>query len=79
MLLDLMMPGMSGTELMLHLREIGMHIPTIVISADTEAPRRMRGQRTEGILIKPFSLASLLPIIERQVDRGRTREAGKTP
>ncbi len=76
LLLDLMMPGMSGTELMVRMRELRLHIPTVVISADTEAPRRLRGQAAEGMLIKPFSLASLLPIIERQARRGAGARAG---
>lgn len=65
LLLDLVMPGMSGTELMVRLREMGLQLPTIVVSGDAEAPRRLRGQAAQGILIKPFSFTDLLPLIRR--------------
>lgn len=65
LVLDLMMPGMSGTELMLRLRDMGLHLPTIIISGDAEAPRRLRGHSTAGLLTKPFALSELLNRIRR--------------
>ena len=67
MLLDLMMPGMSGTELMVRLREMGMHVPIIIISADVDAPKRVRGHAMQGVLIKPFNLGEMRALIDRYV------------
>jgi DNA-binding response OmpR family regulator len=67
MLVDLMMPGMSGTELMVRLREMGMHVPIIIISADVDAPKRVRGHAMQGVLIKPFNYAELRAMIDRYV------------
>ncbi len=71
LVLDLMMPGMSGAELMVRLREMGLHVPTIVITADTEAPRKLRRDGQEGMLLKPFAMAELAEAIIRL--RARTR------
>ncbi len=67
MLVDLMMPGMSGTELMVRLREMGLHVPIIIISADVDAPRRVRGHAMQGVLIKPFNFEEMRSLIDRYV------------
>lgn len=63
-LLDLMMPGMSGTELMVRLRDMGVHVPIIIITADTDAPRRVKGHHQQGLLIKPFRMAEMKDAVE---------------
>ena len=68
-ILDLMMPGMSGTEFMVRLRELGIHIPIIIITADTEAPRRMKGRTGDGLFLKPFKLSELAAATERVLER----------
>lgn len=68
-LLDLMMPGMSGAEFMVRLRELGIQIPIIIITADTEAPRRLPGRLGDGLFLKPFKLSELATAIERVLAR----------
>lgn len=68
-LLDLIMPGMSGTELMVRLRETGIQVPIIIITADAEAPRKLRGHRQQGLLVKPFNFAEMRESIDRLAAR----------
>lgn len=65
MLVDLIMPGMSGAELMVRLRETGVHVPIIVITADTDAARKLRAGSRQAILVKPFNFADMREAIER--------------
>lgn len=65
MLVDLIMPGMSGAELMVRLREKGVHVPVIVITADREAASRLRGSSRQAILVKPFNFADMRAAIDR--------------
>lgn len=69
LLLDLLMPGMSGTELMVRLRETGIQVPIIIITADAEAPRKLRGHRQQGILVKPFNFAEMREAIDHVAAR----------
>lgn len=69
LLLDLIMPGMSGTELMVRLRETGIQVPIIIITADTEAPRKLRGHRQQGLLVKPFNFAEMREAIDQLAAR----------
>jgi DNA-binding response OmpR family regulator len=74
-LLDLMMPGMSGTELMVRLRDMGIHVPIVIISADVDARRRLRGHQQEGLLIKPFAMADMKAAVEKILSGGAERPA----
>lgn len=71
MLVDLIMPGMSGAELMVRLRETGVHVPVIVITADTDAARKLRAGSRQAILVKPFNFADMREAVERAAGNGR--------
>jgi two-component system response regulator MprA len=65
-LLDAMMPNMSGTEVLEHLREQGSKIPVLMISAhlDAQEPDRMRSLGATDCIPKPFEWDDLIGKIE---------------
>lgn len=60
--LDLMLPGMSGYSLCQHLRETGHRMPVLMVSARTLAEDKARGfdVGANQYLVKPFELDELL-------------------
>ena len=60
--LDLMLPGMSGYEVCERLRERGHDIPVLILSARTLSEDRTRGfdVGADQYLMKPFDLDELL-------------------
>jgi len=65
-LLDAMMPNMSGTEVLEQLREQGSEIPVLMISAhlDAQEPDRMRSLGASDCIPKPFEWDDLIEKIE---------------
>jgi two-component system, OmpR family, alkaline phosphatase synthesis response regulator PhoP len=65
-LLDAMMPRMSGVEALRELRASGSKIPVIIISAhlDAQEPERMIEAGAQGCVPKPFEWDVLIARIE---------------
>jgi DNA-binding response OmpR family regulator len=65
-LLDAMMPRMSGVDALRELRESGVKIPVLMISAhlDAQEPGRMKAAGADGIVPKPFEWDELIARIE---------------
>jgi two-component system response regulator MprA len=65
-LLDAMMPNMSGTEVLAQLRKSGSKIPVLMISAhlDAQEPNRMRSLGAADCIPKPFEWEHLIGKIE---------------
>jgi two-component system response regulator MprA len=65
-LLDAMMPNMSGTEVLEKLRDAGSKIPVLMISAhlDANEPERMRSLGAADCIPKPFEWEDLIDKIE---------------
>ena len=65
-LLDAMMPNMSGTEVLEQLRKQGSKIPVLMISAhlDAQEPDRMRSLGAADCIPKPFEWEHLIGKIE---------------
>ena len=65
-LLDAMMPNMSGTEVLEELRKSGSKIPVLMISAHLDAaqPDRMRSLGASDAIPKPFEWEDLIAKIE---------------
>ncbi len=61
-LLDVMMPGLSGFDLCAALRKAGCSIPILMLTAKGEIEDRVRGldEGADDYLIKPFSTSELL-------------------
>lgn len=75
-ILDLMLPGMSGYAVCQSLRDEGYELPILMISARTLAEDRIRGYQvgTDGYLQKPFELDELLAMVKNLLAR-RSRRA----
>lgn len=61
-LLDLMLPGLDGHEVLRQLRADGVRSPVIVVTARGEVEERVRGLDggADDYLVKPFSFVELL-------------------
>jgi DNA-binding response OmpR family regulator len=67
--LDLMLPGMGGMELLEKVRESKPGLPVIVLTARGEVEDRVAGLDAGAVdyLVKPFSLAELLARVRAQL------------
>jgi len=79
--LDLMLPGMSGYETCRRIRERDAHVPILVLSARTLSEDRMLAfdAGTDQYLTKPFELAELLNRLRNLIERRKTKAAPETP
>jgi DNA-binding response OmpR family regulator len=67
--LDLMLPGRSGLEILASVRRASPTVPVIVLSARGEIEDRIAGLETGAVdyLVKPFSLAELVARLRAQL------------
>ena len=63
LLLDQMMPGMTGAEVCKMLRQNNDFTPVIFLSADREIDRRVQGLPQSKVIKKPFDMDELLESI----------------
>lgn len=77
-LLDVMLPGMSGVEVLRTLRREGIDTPVIVLSAKGEEIDRVVGLKVgaDDYVAKPFSRPELLARIEAVLRRQRRSGGG---
>jgi len=73
-LLDLMLPGMPGLEVLRHLRETGREVPVIIVSAKGQDRDKVQGLElgADDYLTKPFGLSELLARIRAVLRRTQT-------
>lgn len=73
--LDLMLPGRDGFEVVRELRARGDHTPILVLTARGELTSRVRGLEggADDYLTKPFDLPELLARVHALVRRARFR------
>ena len=73
-LLDAMMPNMSGTEVLEEIRGQGSKVPIVMISAhlDAQEPDRMRSLGATDCIPKPFEWEDLIAKIEELTAPGET-------
>ena len=74
MTIDRMLPGIDGLSTIRRLRESGIDVPALIVSALGEVDDRVRGLRSGGddYLVKPFAFAELLARIEALARRSTT-------
>ena len=72
-LLDLMLPGLSGIDLCQTLRAEGRHTPVLMLTAMSALDDKVAGLRlgADDYLTKPFAFDELLARIEALLRRGR--------
>jgi len=76
-LLDLMLPGRDGLQILTTLRQRGVKTPVLVLTARDTLEDRVIGldSGADDYLIKPFAFAEVLARIRALVRRGRVTEA----
>jgi two-component system, OmpR family, copper resistance phosphate regulon response regulator CusR len=74
MVLDLMLPGRDGIELLRDFRAAGKTLPVLILTARDEIEDRVIGLEAgaDDYLIKPFAFAELLARIRVILRRGQT-------
>jgi DNA-binding response OmpR family regulator len=70
-LLDVMLPGISGLDVCRRLRSRGTHVPVIMLTARTQESDRITGLDVgaDDYVTKPFSVRELLARVRAQVRR----------
>ncbi len=81
MILDLMLPGMSGYNVCEAIRDAGHQMPVLMLSARTLAEDRTRGfdVGADQYLTKPFELDELLSRVNRLLHTLGTHRRAKRP
>lgn len=71
LLVDVMLPGMSGFDVCQQLRARGRHVPIVVLTARTQEQDRVRGLDlgADDYVSKPFSVSELLARVRALVRR----------
>lgn len=71
LIVDLGLPDQDGIELILHLRQVGVQAPVLILSARRSVDDRVRGleQGGDDYLTKPFALAELLARLRNLLKR----------
>jgi len=79
-LLDVVIPGMSGPELQLRLSQLGSTLPIIFIAGHPDIPTTVRAVKAgaEDFLTKPISSDQLLQAVERAIARHNSTYRQKT-
>jgi len=77
-LLDIMLPGLSGFEVCRQLRDKGMEMPVIMLTARGDEFDKLHGfeMGADDYVTKPFSVDELLARVKAVLSRGRARSAG---
>jgi two-component system copper resistance phosphate regulon response regulator CusR len=75
--LDLMLPGRNGIDILSALRQQGCQTPVIILTARDAIEERVLGLDTgaDDYLVKPFAFPELLARIRALTRRGRTEQA----
>ena len=77
LLLDLMLPGRSGLEILAAARQQGLRAPVLILTAKDSIQDRVTGLDTgaDDYLVKPFAFPELLARIRALTRRGRGDQA----
>jgi len=79
LILDLMLPGMSGLEICKRLRDDGMVTPVIMLTSKAEEDDRVLGLElgADDYVTKPFSLRELMARVRAHLRREQSAEAAE--
>ena len=76
-LLDVMLPGMNGFEILRDIRQHDPALPVIMLTAKGEEQDKVQGLRlgADDYVVKPFGIAELLARVDANLRRNRIVEA----
>lgn len=76
-ILDILLPGMSGWDVLQWLRAAGLQMPVLILTARDAVSDRVRGLElgADDYLVKPFAFAELLARVRTIMRRPPVREA----
>lgn len=77
LVLDVRFPGANGLDFQQALKQAGIHVPIVFITAHGDVPMASRALRAGAVefLMKPFQKDELLTAIHRALDRDRVQRA----
>ena len=77
LVLDMMMPGMTGLDLQRRLREDHRSMPIVFITGGRDVPSSVRAMKDGAVdfLLKPFTAEELLAAVGTALERGRVEDA----
>ncbi|TVQ60708.1 MAG: DNA-binding response regulator [Spirulina sp. DLM2.Bin59] len=77
LIVDWMLPGISGVDLCLRLRNTGVQVPLILLTAKDEVSDRVTGLNAgaDDYVTKPFSIEELLARVKAQLRRSHATES----
>ena len=78
-ILDVMLPGLSGWEILKALRAAGRALPVLFLTARDQIEDRVRGLElgADDYLVKPFAFAELLARVRTLLRRGKQAPAAE--
>jgi two-component system alkaline phosphatase synthesis response regulator PhoP len=78
MILDIMLPGIDGFEVCRELRQRGLRLPVLMLTARSEVVDKVVGLKlgADDYLTKPFEMAELLARLEALLRRSKTGATG---
>ncbi len=73
-ILDVMLPGLTGWQVLEGLRHAGLDLPVLFLTARDQVDDRVKGLElgADDYLVKPFAFAELLARVRTLLRRGRT-------
>jgi DNA-binding response OmpR family regulator len=79
LILDWMLPGISGLDICLRLRYTGVQVPIIMLTAKDEVPDRVTGLNAgaDDYVTKPFSIEELLARLKAHRHRTQPNDPDK--
>jgi two-component system, OmpR family, copper resistance phosphate regulon response regulator CusR len=79
-ILDIMLPGMNGWQVLQNLRAQGRQMPVLFLTARDQVEDRVKGLElgADDYLVKPFSFAELLARVRVILRRGKTGQEATT-
>lgn len=80
LLLDLVLPGGDGLEVLAEARKSAPEMPVVILTARGQEEDRVRGLRlgADDYVVKPFSIRELLARVEAVLRRSAERSGGPT-
>lgn len=74
--LDVMLPGLNGWQVLQRIRQEGKHMPVLFLTARDQIEDRVKGLElgADDYLIKPFAFSEFLARVRTLLRRGKTNE-----